>query len=59
MFSLCPKLLYLDVSSRNNTNYYMSLSEEIPDNTTIRVHKEFVNKIRKQIPEDSAITIID
>ena len=58
MFTLCPNLLYLDVSSFQNTDYYMSLFGEIPDIATIKVHKDFVDQVKKMLPKDSAITII-
>ena len=46
IFSRCPKIKFLDVSSFNNNEFYQNLLKEIPNNVTLKVHKDFIEKIR-------------
>ncbi len=59
MFFECPNLLYLDLSSFQNTDYFVRLFKIIPNNTTIKVHKDYVDRIKNMVPYDSNITIIE
>ena len=53
----CPSLQFIDVSSFNNFDFYINLLSEIPNNATLKVHKNFVEKI-KAMADNKNLSII-
>ena len=46
IFSKCPKIQFIDVSPFTNYEFYQNLLNEIPKNVTLKVHKDYKEKIK-------------
>ena len=50
MFGFCSNVKFIDISSFKDAKIYDNIFYEIADYGTIKVHENFINKIKNIIP---------